>query len=190
MPLAFVRSDTGARRVDPGARMRFCPAVALLLLLLLSGTAFAADGDPASGTASAATVRLVLPTSASLTPAAADGAAPQPAPRTRDDDPRRTVLSGLHALTGVLQTYDGMLTVRVLKAGGTEANPLMKPAAGNQGVMLGIKIGAAVATVIGTERLWHDDHRTAAIVVSAIANGAMAVIARHNAGVLARLERR
>lgn len=107
-----------------------------------------------------------------------------------DRDPRRAVLSSLHAVTGVVQTYDGMLTMRVLKAGGKETNPLMKPVVGNEGVMMGVKVAAAVATVIGTETLWHDNHRIAAIVASVVANSGMAMIARHNARVLARLEGR
>jgi hypothetical protein len=85
-------------------------------------------------------------------------------PRLPDRDPRRAVLSALHAATGVVQTYDGLLTMRVIRAGGTESNPLMRPVAGHEGAMMGVKVAAAVATVIGTETLWRDNHRIAAIV--------------------------
>ena len=81
--------------------------------------------------------------------AARDGADPQPdvVQVIPDRDPRRAVLSSLHAVTGVVQSYDGILTMRVLRAGGVEANPLMKPVTRSEGTMLGVKIAAAVATV-------------------------------------------
>ncbi len=80
--------------------------------------------------------------------------------------------------------------MRVIRAGGTESNPLMRPVAGHEGAMMGVKVAAAVATVIGAETLWRDNHRIAAIVASVVVNGGMAMIARHNAQVLARLEGR
>jgi hypothetical protein len=163
-----------------------------LLLPAMTDSAFADDSI----------VQATLPTPPTLTLPAGDRLFaltpngrndPQPQTPTQhapDRDRRRAVLSALHAVTGVVQTYDGMLTMRVLDAGGKEANPLMKPVAGSERVMLGVKIAAAVATVIGAETLWRDNHRVAALVTSLAANSAMAMIARHNAQVLARLEGR
>lgn len=174
--------------------MRSWSVFALAGILLVPAAGLASPGPDDSGvTVPTATAALVLPTEGRLLAltAARDGADPQPvAPVMPDRDARRAVLSSLHAVTGVVQTYDGMLTMRVLRAGGVEANPLMKPVTRNEGAMLGVKIAAAVATVIGTETLWHDNHRVAAIVTSIVANSAMAMIARHNAQVLARLEGR
>ncbi len=107
-----------------------------------------------------------------------------------DHDPRRTVLSSLHAITGVVQTYDGLLTLRVLRAGGVETNPLVKPVAGNEKAMIGVKVAAAMATVMGSEQLWKNGHKLGAILASVVANSAMALVAHHNAGVLRQLEGR
>ncbi len=175
--------------------MRYRSALVLVGMLLAPAAGLASPGPDASGVpepTASAPAALVLPTESRLLAltAARDGGDPQPVVPVSDRDPRRTILSSLHAVTGVVQTYDGMLTMRVLRAGGVEANPLMKPVTRNEGVMLGVKIAAAVATVIGTETLWHDNHRLAAIVTSVVANSAMAMIARHNAQVLARLEGR
>ena len=105
-------------------------------------------------------------------------------------DPRRAVLSSLDLATGIVQGFDGFLTLRVLKAGGVETNPLVKSVASNQGALMAIKVSAAVSTVIGAELLWRHDHRVGAIVASLVANSAMVMVARHNAKVLAMLEGR
>lgn len=174
--------------------MRYWSVLVLAGVLLAPAAALASPRPDDSGeTVPTAPAALVLPTAGRLLALTAvrDGADPQPVVQPMPDrDPRRAVLSSLHAVTGVVQTYDGLLTMRVLRAGGVEANPLMKPVARNEGAMLGVKIAAAVATVIGTETLWHDNHRVAAIVTSIVANSAMAMVARHNAGVLSRLEGR
>lgn len=138
---------------------------------------------------------LKLPTSANLlalTSNYADLGEPSqvPLPPLVDHDPRRTVLSSLHAITGVVQTYDGLLTLRVLRAGGIETNPLVKPVASNEKAMIAVKVAAAVATVMGAESLWKNNHRLGAILASVVANSAMAMVAHHNAGVLRRLEGR
>lgn len=138
---------------------------------------------------------LKLPTSANLlalTHNYTDSTEAQAAglPPMIDHDPRRTVLSSLHAITGVVQTYDGLLTLRVLRAGGVETNPLVKPMAGNEKAMIGLKVAAAVATVIGSEQLWKNGHKLGAILASVAANSAMAMVAHHNAGVLRQLEGR
>lgn len=139
----------------------------------------------------AAPARLVLPSPERLVRlAAAPDDEALAAQRSADRDPRRAVLSSLHAVTGLVQAYDGMLTMRVLNAGGRETNPLMKPVTGSEGAMLGVKVAAALATVIGTETLWRDNHRVAAILTSIIANSGMAMVARHNARVLAAIEGR
>lgn len=174
--------------------MRYWSAFVLAGIVLAPAAGLASPRPDDGGvTAPTAPAVVVLPTEGRLLAltAALDGADPQPVVQVIPDrDPRRAVLSSLHAVTGVVQTYDGMLTMRVLRAGGVEANPLMKPVTRSEGTMLGVKIAAAVATVIGTETLWHDNHRLAALVSSIVANSAMAMIARHNAHVLATVEGR
>ena len=165
---------------------------ALVGALVLPATALASPAaDDAGVAAPVAASRLVLPGPERLAALTSTDDPPMPVvPRLPDRDPRRAVLSALHAATGVVQTYDGLLTMRVIRAGGTESNPLMRPVAGHEGAMMGVKVAAAVATVIGAETLWRDNHRIAAIVASMVVNGGMAMIARHNAQVLARLDGR
>lgn len=137
---------------------------------------------------------LVLPSSARLLALtsgyADDTVAPAPIVARQEHPQQRALLSSLHAVTGVVQMWDGMLTKRVLEAGGRETNPMMMPVARNTGALMAVKIGAAVATVIGTETLWHDGHRLAAILTSVAASSAMAMVAHHNSQVLARMEGR
>lgn len=193
--LAMAEGVTLARRAPPFPRsvMRksWC-VLALAGVLLAPARGFAAADPEAVASGAPAAGRLRLPDPGQLAALMATDDAPPPVVVrvVPDRDPRRAVLSSLHAVTGVVQTYDGMLTMRVLKAGGVESNPLMKPVVRNEGAMMGVKIAAAVATVIGTETLWHDNHRLAAIVTSIVANSGMAMIARHNARVLAQLEGR
>ena len=179
-------------------------ALVLVGTLLISVSAVAAPSDdaearvePTTATtpATTAAARLRLPTGVRLMTLTAntDGgeqAIERSLPLEMRRDPRRAVLSSLHLATGVVQGYDGFLTLRVLRAGGIETNPLIKPMATNKGAMMAVKAAAAVSTVIGAESLWRNDHKIGAIVASVVANGAMVMVARHNAKVLATLEGR
>jgi len=177
--------------------MRY-PQSALILLgaLAVSASAFAGPSDrdaEAAVPVMASAAALRLPTGTQLSTmvvAHDDEQAVAPAVFARPRDPRRALLSSLDLATGVVQGYDGFLTLRVVRAGGVETNPLVKPVVGNQGAMMAMKVAAAVSTVIGVESLWKRDHRVGAIVASVVANSAMAMVAHHNAKVLARLEGR
>lgn len=177
--------------------MRYLSSALVLFAVLVSpaasyaAPAAAPDGDAVPLLASAATLRLPSGTQmASMVVAHDDEQAIVPTVYPRPRDPRRAVLSSLDLATGVVQGYDGFLTLRVVRAGGIETNPLVKPVVGSQGAMMAVKVAAAVSTVIGVESLWRRDHRVGAIVASVIANSAMAMVAHHNAKVLARLEGR
>ena len=177
-------------------------ALVLLGTLLISVSAVAAPSDDAEArvepslAAAAAAAPLRLPNGERLmtltanTDAGEQSAIERGVPREMRRDPRRAVLSSLHLATGVVQGYDGFLTLKVLRAGGIETNPLIKPVAGNKGAMMAVKAAAAVSTVIGAESLWRNDHKVGAIVASILANGAMVMVARHNSKVLATLEGR
>lgn len=175
--------------------MRRCFLFALVSALLVAPSAFAADGD-AKDDATAATARkaaLVLPTGAAMVAADPNNATEVVPPsafqaKRRGMDARRPILLALHGTTAIVQAMDGLTTRKVLAAGGYEANPVMQSIAGNEKALLATKIGAAAATVIGTETLWHDNHKFAAIVVSVLANSAMAAVANHNNQVLKRVQ--
>jgi hypothetical protein len=165
---------------------------ALFGALTIAPSAFAADGDANDTAATAKKPVLILPTGAQL--AAADPAngtevaPPAMFQQKKGMDARRPILFALHGATAIVQAYDGMTTRRVLAAGGYEANPVMQGIVSNEKGLMAAKIGAAAATIIGAETLWHDNHKVAAIVVSLVANSAMAAVANHNNQVLRRVQ--
>jgi hypothetical protein len=180
--------------------MRHCSVLFVLLMATLCVPALssAVPPDDAAGrvdvaTTEAATSGLRLPSGDRLLQMADDphdDAANAIVPQMQRRDPRRAVLSSLDVLAAVVQGYDGVLTLQVVRAGGVESNPLLKPVASQQGAMMAVKVAAAISTVVGTEVLWRNDHRIGAIVASVLANSAMLMVARHNAQVLAQMQGR
>lgn len=173
--------------------MRNWIALIFVGLILTSASAFAAPAGDGDAFAPQPVRGLTLPTDERLLMLTSDGPVgpfPSVERSVPGRDPRHAVLGTLHVLTGIVQGYDGLLTTRVLRSGGVETNPLIKPVAGNQGAMVAIKVAAAVATVVGSESMWRNNHRVGAIVASVVANSAMAMVAHHNSRVLARLQGR
>lgn len=81
---------------------------------------------------------------------------------------------------GALVTLHGLdvhSTVRALRAGHREANPLFEN--GKPGPIIGAKIASAAATVWLTERLWKKN-RVAAVLVMAGVNASMAAVVANN----------
>ncbi len=103
-----------------------------------------------------------------------------PAPQARITDARRpAILPALYATLGVMQAWDAHSTLRALKAGAREANPIAGPFAGNSGSMLGLKATTTVSTIFFAERVWKKN-RVAAIVLMTAINGATAAVAITN----------
>ena len=152
--------------------MRRYAFLALIAALVVVPNAFAADANVAASKSTSKST-LVLPSGAALAAAGANEDATV-APITERQakgsrfDGRRQALLALHAVTGLVQIYDGISTLKVLQAGGYEANPLMRGAANNQRVLVATKIGAAGATMLATENLWRGHHRSAAVVVAVL----------------------
>jgi hypothetical protein len=96
----------------------------------------------------------------------------------------RRVLTMLNVGVAGLQVYDVYSTSKVLKMGGVEANPLMKGVTRNPIAFVAMKTGIAAATIYGAERLWKQNHRTAAIALVAISNAMMGFVAVNNTAVL------
>jgi hypothetical protein len=102
--------------------------------------------------------------------------------------PRRPMLlPTLYAGSALLQGYDAYSTLTALKSGATEANPLMKGITKVPVAFIALKAGMTMASIMSAERMWKDNHRVRAIVIMAVSNGMMAMVAKHNAGVLQRV---
>jgi hypothetical protein len=102
---------------------------------------------------------------------------------------RPAVLPALYVSSALLQGFDAYSTLRALKAGAVEANPLMKSATGNPLAFIGIKAAVTATSILAAERMWRNHNRTGAIVTMVVSNGMMALVAQHNASVLSGLPR-
>jgi hypothetical protein len=90
----------------------------------------------------------------------------------------------MYGSLAALQGYDVYSTLRAVKQGGAEANPLMAGIVRRPAAFLAIKSAATVATICMAERLWRKHRRGSAVVLMVVTNGMMAVVAAHNASVL------
>jgi hypothetical protein len=97
---------------------------------------------------------------------------------------RPSILTALYGGSAALQAFDAYSTLKALKGGAVEANPLMKGVVGNPGLFIGIKATVSAASMMAAEQMWRNHHRVAAIVMMAASNGFMAAVAAHNASVL------
>jgi hypothetical protein len=97
---------------------------------------------------------------------------------------RPSILTALYGGSAALQAFDAYSTLKALKGGAVEANPLMKSVVGNPGLFIGIKATVSAASILAAEQMWRNHHRVAAIVMMAASNGFMAAVAAHNASVL------
>jgi Domain of unknown function (DUF5658) len=167
-----------------------------LSVLLMSVPAWAADR------AADASVTLSARADAASTGPAADGVAADssaaepaaaPAPlllpvSTWKPAARPSILPALYGGSAALQAFDAYSTLKALRLGGTEANPVMKGIVGNPAVFIGIKAALTAASIVSAERMWRDGHQLRAIAMMAISNGIMAAVAAHNASVVSSLK--
>lgn len=109
------------------------------------------------------------------------------APRT-DSARRPLVLPSLYAASALLQGYDAYSTLTVLKRGGAEANPLMKSITKHPAAFIGLKAGVTVLSIMAAERMWKDHNRLGAVLTMVASNGFMAMVAAHNASVMANMK--
>ena len=159
---------------------RFGVAVVIGLLTTVS-SAFAADQETTTTltptVAAAATTLAQRPDLASTINLAAQFKAPR----------RPFALPGLYAGSAFLQGYDAYSTLSALKSGATEANPLMRGITKSPVAFVALKAGVTAGSIMGAERLWKDNHRTAAVLMMIASNGMMAAVAAHNSAVLQRV---
>ena len=160
-------------------------------LFLFAVPAFAADAaDTASdptvaarvGSATTLTAALATMTATPVAPMATSARAIGQTDFSRSRRP--SILPALYVGSALLQGYDAYSTMKALKLGAVEANPLMKSATGNPMLFIGIKAAVATTSIMAAEKMWKNHNRLGAIVVMVASNGLMAVVAAHNASVI------
>jgi hypothetical protein len=159
-----------------------CRLLAAAALVLLPAIGHAQDSSVPLGAWPAS----LFETRAPATPArgnaldevTADWSAMSPAVEqtgTRD----RGVLLPLYASFATLQALDAHSTVRAIRAGGEEANPLLRGVADRPAALYALKAGVTASTIFLAEKL-RVRNRTGAIVLMAALNSAYAVVVAHN----------
>lgn len=162
--------------------MRRILVTSLIALLIMASSAFAAEENGATALAPAITAAATsLAQKTDLT------ASINLAPRVQNAR-RPLVLPSLYAGSAFLQGYDAYSTLTVLKRGGTEANPLMKSITKHPAAFIGLKVGMTAMSIMAAERMWKDHNRVGAVLTMVASNSLMAMVAAHNASVMARVK--
>ena len=91
----------------------------------------------------------------------------------------RGVLVPLYISFASLQMLDAHSTIRALRAGGVERNPLMQGLADKPAALVALKAGVAVSTIALADRM-RGRSRVGAIVLMTALNSAYATIVAHN----------
>jgi hypothetical protein len=146
------------------------------LLLTASAPAVrAADGDDA--TSGAPHVKIIESPRIVMEPAQADSA---------QELKRPASLPVLYASLAGLQAYDGYSTLHGVGGGANETNPFVGGLARQPAAFWTVKAVSTVATIYFAEQLWRQHHRTQAVVLMIVTNGAMGAIAARNGSILSR----
>ena len=110
--------------------------------------------------------------------------------------PGRTPLNGLaarrpaplvplYASLAVLQGLDIYSTKSAMARGAVEANPGMKPVAGNAWASTAVKAAATAGSIYFIERAWKQN-RKGAVILATVINAATAAVVAHNTQVSGR----
>ena len=83
-----------------------------------------------------------------------------------------------------LQAYDGYSTLRGVRQGNPETNPLVGSLADRPVAFWTVKAVTTGLSILLTEQLWRDNHRKQAIVWMIVADGVMAAVAARNASLI------
>ena len=110
--------------------------------------------------------------------------AAHPEPRESVSNTRPAVLPAMYAGLATLEGYDAYSTLRALRTGAVEANPLMRGVVKNPTALVAVKGAATLGAIYVAERLWKGRHRKSAIILMVVSNGVLSVIAAHNTSVL------
>jgi hypothetical protein len=123
----------------------------------------------------ARTLAPLLTQSEPLTTVRGERAIDRPASAASD----RGVLVPLYISFASLQMLDAHSTIRAVRAGGVERNPLMQGLADKPAALVALKAGVAVSTIALADRV-RGRSRVGAIVLMAALNSAYATIVAHN----------
>jgi len=93
---------------------------------------------------------------------------------------RPPALMPMYAVSFALQGYDAYSTITLVNAGNRELNPVVNAVMKNPPAFAAVKLGAAAATCLLSERLWKTHHRTAAVVLMTASNIGLAIVAANN----------
>jgi hypothetical protein len=129
------------------------------------------------------TPRAVVPETLTPTPPTRD----RDKPATKPRDGGSWLLGTLYMSTAVVHALDAHSTLTAFKYGAIETNPLMQWAHERPDVFLAVKAAVAASTILAARALARR-HRTTAIVVLSVINGAYAAIVHHNYDVGRRLK--
>ena len=103
----------------------------------------------------------------------------EPAFEVRSASLPRGVLVPLYVSFASLQMLDAHSTLRAMRAGGVEQNPLLLGLADKPAALVAIKAGVAVSTIAVADKL-RGRSRVGAIALMAALNSAYAVVVAHN----------
>ena len=145
--------------------------VAFVFCLTSSAPAFAQANAPDDGQSLFA---------AAATGALAEQLPPPTLPAVRPAGARRpSALMPLYVSFGTLQVLDGHSTVRALRRGAVEANPLMRGIVGNPAGLFAVKTAGTAGVIYAGEKLWKRN-KAAAVIFMVATNSAMAWVVQHN----------
>ena len=112
-------------------------------------------------------------------PPAADADAAVSGPRERS-----VAISSLYVSFAALQALDVDSTMRALRTGGREANPIVGSVVESPGTFVAMKVVATAGIVLATERLRKHNPKAALLLMIGL-NSAYASVAAHNYSVAA-----
>ena len=98
---------------------------------------------------------------------------------TEIDPPRPGALVPLYVSFAGLQALDAHSTIRALRSGASEANPLLREVADRPIALFALKAGVTASTIFLTEKL-RVKNRVGAVVLMAALNSAYAMVVAHN----------
>ena len=97
---------------------------------------------------------------------------------------RPSALPAMYVALAGLQAYDGYTTLRGVRAGATETNPLVGGLASQPAAFWTVKALSTVTSIYFAEKLWRQHKRGQAIMTMVVANAVMGAVAARNAPVL------